>query len=1024
MSPKPLSDYPRPPKDNGRGVHWSTSAYPPSDADLQFWIDELKAMQIKWVKLLDDGGGSSTKLCQALLENDIMPIVRLYRERPNPGHIGGREEETLARLIEVGVRYFETNNEPDLPAEWQNNHRPENWLDIVVENFIYDADVIQNLGGLPAFPAMGPGAQFNGLAKVVERGRIDIFEKGAWLAIHNYTLNHPLDYPYDPVNQEGQPLTQEEYERLAAWQYSHLSWEEIQALGLPITREDYDKFNRWAWDGRTLEEVNAVRAAHKNPGATIFDDANCFRAWEWWGDQVYQTLGFHIPIISTEGGPVTGWGDDDRYAKVNPFTQAQWQMEIIRFLQDEAPPWYFTVCTWLLAAYAMGDFNPAWEQMAWYTHAWDLQFGLDGQLPIVQMLKDTPARVRHELRGDDRTAAVMGVVQDSQGQPLAGITLELQTSTGEIAARDLSDDQGRFQLEAEPGVYDLFIPWWGPAARHIELTEADVDVITIHDLDPPGHYTITGTVRDATGLNLPEREVLLRRHGVIHARTQTDALGAFTFHPGLAGTYTLITPGASQEITLSPENPVARQDLTPDEAADMRYQVVTKRLLPPEETGNREAFYGKVMDQEGRGMNGIELEMRWENAEPGIQFPRTLTGSDPFKPDGYYEFVHTKGTFMIQVVQGDYESEVADGLETAHVPGREGDRITYEVNFQLLPVGENQEQSLIVGHVPGGRVGQTVILWKDGMKLTETALDTSRTFRFSHLGPGVYDVELAGIGLIATELALDGQAQTTLNLPLMSAIVGQVIGQPPDTRGVKLISETYGFVRHAELTQDGHYRFTNLPAGRYRVEQGDDILSHLILEEQSVLEAPPLRVGMGAQPQQSRIYGQVRDAADHPVAAVALELHVHGDKIAATTSDPQGQYAFDHLGPGVYEITLQDGVNVSGIILDGTNQVEVDLLYTPLAQAPAKRLDRYYLLHTAHPRLTPALLRLVLPWLTQQPPGPVGFSLREAQFAQTVVLLGDGIPASALALLQKAQCEIIDMRGDLLALARRLEKTS
>ncbi|HID35147.1 MAG TPA: hypothetical protein EYP25_11395, partial [Anaerolineae bacterium] len=194
MAPKPISDYPRPPQDNGRGVHWSASVYHPTGADLQFWIDELKAMQIKWVKLLDDGGGSSIELCRALLDNGIMPVVRVYRERPNPGHIGGREVDAIGRLIDAGVRYFETNNEPYLPAEWQNNHLPPNWLDIVVDNFIYDADAIQGMGGLPAFPAIGPGD----LAKVVERGRIDIFEKGAWLAIHNYTLNHPLDYPYDP----------------------------------------------------------------------------------------------------------------------------------------------------------------------------------------------------------------------------------------------------------------------------------------------------------------------------------------------------------------------------------------------------------------------------------------------------------------------------------------------------------------------------------------------------------------------------------------------------------------------------------------------------------------------------------------------------------------------------------------------------------------------------------------------------------------------------------------------------------
>ena len=49
---------------------------------------------------------------------------------------------------------------------------------------------------------------------MVAKGRGDLFEHGAWVAIHNYTLNHPLDYPYDPVNQDGVPISQEEYDRL------------------------------------------------------------------------------------------------------------------------------------------------------------------------------------------------------------------------------------------------------------------------------------------------------------------------------------------------------------------------------------------------------------------------------------------------------------------------------------------------------------------------------------------------------------------------------------------------------------------------------------------------------------------------------------------------------------------------------------------------------------------------------------------------------------------------------------------
>src|SRR5512139_3034436 len=101
-----IDEYPRPKADNRRGIHWSASIYHPSGSGLDYWIAELQAVKIKWVKVLDDSGGSSLELVQRLLAADIMPVVRLYRQEPNPGAIGGREEETIRRLVAAGVRYF------------------------------------------------------------------------------------------------------------------------------------------------------------------------------------------------------------------------------------------------------------------------------------------------------------------------------------------------------------------------------------------------------------------------------------------------------------------------------------------------------------------------------------------------------------------------------------------------------------------------------------------------------------------------------------------------------------------------------------------------------------------------------------------------------------------------------------------------------------------------------------------------------------------------------------------------------
>lgn len=1017
MGRKQLSDFPRPPDDNGRGVHWSASVYHPSGAGLQQWIKELQALQIKWVKLLDDGGTSSREISRALLDNGIMPIVRIYRERPNPGHLDGRGVDAIQKLAAAGVRYFESNNEPDLPAEWTNNHRPANWLDVVVDNFIWDADTILKEGGFPAFPAMGPGNQSNGIAKVVDRGRKDIFERGAWVAIHNYTLNHPLDYPGDAVNQTGQPLTAEEYAYYQRWQYSHLTQEEAQKRG--VSSSDFAKYQNWAWDGRSMAQVNALRATAKNPGKTIFDDAYCFRAFEWWGATIEQTLGFHVPVMSTEGGPVVGWGDDKRYAKVSTTTQAEWQMAINRFLQDEAPEWYFTCCTWLLASKPLGDFNPTWDQMSWYTNAWDQQFGLKGELPLVRLLKETPSLVRHELRQPaSKPGTLEGAILDKDGTPVVGLTLMLRLGKDTVATGQTRAD-GRYRLTAPPGQYDLVADWVGIVARSITLTEGDVDAIDLNDMDATGDFRIAGTVTDGAGHAQAAVQLELHRSGVVQRTTTSGNTGAYEFKPGVAGAYVVVVGTATASVNVSRSLPTATANISLQGAASARYAVTTQRLLSKAETGNSRMFFGRVVDKNGKGIKNVELEMRWTGAAPGTAFPRTRTGQNPYKPepDGYYEFVNSPGTFSVSVVQGDFPSDTADNLVTDGVTGRADEPISYEVNFQLQPAAVAiLAKSMVSGKVLGGRVGQVVTLWS-GQQSRKYVLDANRTFRFEALPAGLYELALAGVGIVQADLALDGENKVTVDFPVLGAIVGAVANVSRQSRTVSLFSETYGFTRHAELTSDYQYRFTNLPAGAYRVELGDDMVTGLVGDGKSVLTAPVLRAGAGVviPAAESRLSGTVRDGSGHALAATEVVLQREGRSIATTRTNDEGAFAFEALDLGIYQVAVGDVVLASDLFLDGLSTLSVDIVVAP--QAPAKPLGRYYLLGTADAALQPALLHLMGPWLASQPAGAVGFSATEAQQAATVVLLGDGVSDEAVAGLVASGSQLIDLRKDLLALA-------
>ncbi|GAB4543066.1 MAG: hypothetical protein Kow0063_35840 [Anaerolineae bacterium] len=377
-----LHEFPRPPKDNGRGVHWSISAYEWGKRDWDFWAEQLLAMKIKWVKIIDDGGGSALPVARRLVDLGIMPVVRLYWPEQNPGNISQRGRETVRRYVEVGAMYFETNNEPDLDLEWKGNRKPPNWLEIVVSNFIIDADIVLEEGGYPAVPAFGVGTLRDPFQTIVELGRRDILDGGAWAALHNYCLARPLEYPNDPVNMHGVPITEQEW----------------HAAG-----------GAWAWE-MGWEEVNRARRELANPNADIMTDATCFRAYEQLNAYIVRAVGHSIPIMTTEGGynvaqrAGTTAGDDPRYPKPTPQAASEMNLEMFKFMQGDrevlgkkVPDYYFAVMPWLIAAQRIGVLaTPAENQGPWFTHKYDDEWGLNGELPLVSMLKELPSRTRQD----------------------------------------------------------------------------------------------------------------------------------------------------------------------------------------------------------------------------------------------------------------------------------------------------------------------------------------------------------------------------------------------------------------------------------------------------------------------------------------------------------------------------------------------------------------------------------------------------------------------------------------------------
>lgn len=325
---------------------------------LDYWIAELQALGVKWFKLLDDNG-DSIPFCQKLVKAGIFPIVRILRRdpppndspEPNPGHLNAAEEETIRKLIDVGVLYFETNNEPNIEGEWKSGAIPADPLEaakLVALNWLFDARVILDAGGYPGLPAISSGGSMDLMEALVSLDKQAILLEGCWIAVHNYGLNRPLDFPFDAVNQHGEPLTPEQYD-----------------LG-PLTE--------WAWWNReqgcadTIDQINELRASGKNPSPSLSGDHSCFREFEYYNSLAHKYLGRSIPILSTEGGYRVGRREDPRYPRVTPQAQAELTVSMFEFMQRRAPDYYFAAVPWLmLPAEGLGP-------DAWYSDFWARAF--------------------------------------------------------------------------------------------------------------------------------------------------------------------------------------------------------------------------------------------------------------------------------------------------------------------------------------------------------------------------------------------------------------------------------------------------------------------------------------------------------------------------------------------------------------------------------------------------------------------------------------------------------------------------
>ena len=365
LSTDPFARFPRPAEDTGAGVHGGANGYHPlgdNDGLIPGMLDEMRAMGLRWVKLVDIDG-ASYNACRMVLERGMMPVVRLYRERPYPGRLTYKQRVAAKDLANLGVRYFERGNEPNLDCEWQQGQWPGHdwnaWTDAtfraIAADWIDDAIYLASLNALVAVDAMAPGGNYDDItfllrlfAAFKHLGAGHLLRDHCWLSVHNAGLNHPPDYPDDAVNQKEHP-------------------------------------------GQT------IHTHYYRPGEPT-GASNCIRKHEAVHRLFLDNFGFELPVLCTEGGFWSGQAADSRYPALTPHTASERQAAELRRMAT-APAWLIAQMPWLWFNRLGANLHPGFERDSWKRiPGWgDCPANEPAELPVVAMLKANPCRRRETV---------------------------------------------------------------------------------------------------------------------------------------------------------------------------------------------------------------------------------------------------------------------------------------------------------------------------------------------------------------------------------------------------------------------------------------------------------------------------------------------------------------------------------------------------------------------------------------------------------------------------------------------------
>ncbi|KAI2514321.1 protein of unknown function DUF11 [Fragilaria crotonensis] len=471
---------------------------------------------------------------------------------------------------------------------------------------------------------------------------------------------------------------------------------------------------------------------------------------------------------------------------------------------------------------------------------------------------------------DSNNGAITGRVKDDNGNPIAGVPIELQLidgATTTVVGTTTTDSSGSYSfVGVEPGTYKVVesnLPAYPDdvsdydAIPDGDATDLNATVdnsvgVTVeagetdagNDFVDSDNGVISGSVTDDNGAPIPGTPITLKdSDGNVVLTTVTDSNGKYVFEDLEPGDYSIIEsnlpefPGDLSDYDTIPDGDTPDSNKTTDNVIGVTIKPGEKDLGNNFVDTNNGSVSGTVTDDDGKPLTGVPVQL--------LNPDGSVIASSTTDSNGVYIFTDVEpGTYSV----------------------KESNPVTHPLDvsdYDTSPDGDSTDTDTKVDNI----IGVTV---------TPSEQDDGNDFVDSNKG------------------SITGSVTDEQGEPLKDVTL--TLTKPDGSTVTTVTDSNDGDVGDANTVPDNKIVVTITPGEK---DGGNNFVDTLDSSAPSASPVTPVPTA----PLTGSVSGSVTDDDGKPIKDVPLVLQTPtGEVIATTTTNDLGEYVFTNIPPGDYNI--------------------------------------------------------------------------------------------------------------------------